>query len=244
MKLTVVGYWHGYPESGEATSGYLLEEEDYKILLDCGSGVLSSLQAYCSITDLDAVVLSHYHHDHQADIGAYQYARLINKGMGTNMKEATIYGHQDDEQAFSKLEYKGVIKAKAYDDHKSLQIGPFLFTFFKTKHPVPCYAMKIESKGKTFVYTADSSYFPELAEFAAEADLLVAECSGYKGDQSAQYGHMTSEDVGKLANISKSKKLVLSHLPHYGNHSQLVNEVQEQYSGDVTLAFTGLLLNM
>ncbi|WP_227936728.1 MBL fold metallo-hydrolase [Alkalihalobacillus deserti] len=244
MKLTVVGYWHGYPEKGEATSGYLLEENDFKLLIDCGSGVLSNLHSYCALTDLDGIILSHYHHDHLADIGAYQYARIINKGMDVDMKESTIYGHSDDEQAFAKLAYQNVVKSQAYQEQTSKNIGPFTFTFKKTDHPVPCYAMRIESKGKTIVYTADSSFFPELAEFANGADLLITECSGYKGDQIAEFGHMTSETAGQLAKQAKPIKLVLSHLPHKGNHEQLRQEVAKHYTGEVILASSGLTFSL
>ncbi|GAE36783.1 MBL fold metallo-hydrolase [Halalkalibacter akibai] len=244
MKLTVVGYWHGYPEKGEATSGYLLEQDQFKLLLDCGSGVLSNVQHYCQITDLDAIVLSHYHHDHQTDIGTFQYARIINKGMGTNMKEATIYGHRDDPKAFAKLEYQNVVNSQEYNDQSSLTIGPFTFTFKKTQHPVPCYAMKIKSQDKTIVYTADSSYFSELADFAKEADLLIAECSGYETDQVSQYGHMNSRDVGLLANQAQPAQLLLSHLPHKGDHKQLQSEVAKQFFGVTLLARAGLTFNL
>ncbi|MFC0557798.1 MBL fold metallo-hydrolase [Halalkalibacter alkalisediminis] len=244
MKLTVVGYWHGYPEKGEATSGFLLEEDEVKLLLDCGSGVLSNVQSYCAVTDLDGIVLSHYHHDHQADIGPYQYARIVNKGMGVEMKEATIYGHQDDQAGFSKLSYQNVVKSQAYQEHSPLKIGPFTFIFKKTTHPVPCYAMRIESRGKTIVYTADSSFFPELATFSKGADLLIAECSGYEGEQIAQYGHMTSEAVGQLAKQAQPTKLILSHLPHKGDHEQLRQEVAKHFFGEVTLARSGLQIRL
>ncbi len=242
MKVTVVGYWHGYPEKGEATSGYLLEHDDWKLLIDCGSGVLSQLPNYCSVNDLAAIVLSHYHHDHQTDIGAFQYARIINKGIGKPLREATIYGHREDEEAFSKLAYHDVVKAVAYQEQTPMSIGPFIFRFFKTHHPVPCYAMRIECANKTFVYTADSSYFEELADFAKEADLLIAECSGYAEDPIAQFGHMTSACVGKLAAKAKPKQLLLSHLPHYGEHEQLRLEVAESFNGTISLAKTGLVI--
>ena len=44
MKMTVVGFWGGFPEAGEATSGYLFEHDGFLLLVDCGSGVLAQLQ--------------------------------------------------------------------------------------------------------------------------------------------------------------------------------------------------------
>ena len=40
MKVTVLGYYGGYPDNGIATSGYLIQTEKINLLLDCGSGVL------------------------------------------------------------------------------------------------------------------------------------------------------------------------------------------------------------
>ncbi len=77
MKLKVIGFWGGYPEANEATSGYLIESNGFNLLIDCGSAVLSKLQESISIDQLDAVVLSHYHHDHIADIGPLQYACYV-----------------------------------------------------------------------------------------------------------------------------------------------------------------------
>lgn len=79
MKLTVIGHWGGYPKMGEASSGYLLEHKGFKLLVDCGSAVLSQLQYYLKPTELDAVIVSHYHPDHVADIGVLQHALLIGK---------------------------------------------------------------------------------------------------------------------------------------------------------------------
>lgn len=82
MKLTVIGCYGGFPAAGEATSGYLFESNGFRLLVDCGSGVLSKLQQYIDIEELDAVLLSHYHHDHIADIGPLQYAKLVGYHLG------------------------------------------------------------------------------------------------------------------------------------------------------------------
>ena len=49
MKMTVVGFWGGFPEAGEATSGYLFEHDGFRLLVDCGSGVLAQLQKYNTV---------------------------------------------------------------------------------------------------------------------------------------------------------------------------------------------------
>ncbi len=71
MKVTVIGCCGGFPAANEATSGYLFQSGGYSLLVDCGSAVLSKLFAYVPAEELDAVILSHYHHDHIADIGRF-----------------------------------------------------------------------------------------------------------------------------------------------------------------------------
>lgn len=242
MKITVVGFWHGYPERNEATSCYLLQYDRWNILLDCGSGALSQLANYCSLLDIDAVVLSHYHHDHAADIGSLQYACLM-ENRTAYKNPLIIYGHNDREY-FKKLPYKDVVEAIAYDEENELSIGPYTFSFLQTVHPKTCYAMKIKRNNRTVVYTADTSYFDELVPFAKEADLLIAECSGYKGDNIKNYGHMTSECVATLAKKAEPHHVLLSHLPHYGDHAQLKKEVRYEYDGKVTIAQSGVTIQV
>ncbi|MEG0781710.1 MBL fold metallo-hydrolase, partial [Carnobacterium sp.] len=75
MKLTILGYWGGYPINNEGTSSYLVESEGYHLLIDAGSASLISLENHLDPLELDAVILSHYHHDHVADIGVLQFMR-------------------------------------------------------------------------------------------------------------------------------------------------------------------------
>src|SRR5690625_3589619 len=73
LKLTVIGCWGGYPAPGGSTSAYMVEKNNFTLLIDLGSGSLSTLQAYKNVMDIDAVIISHYHSDHIADIGVLQY---------------------------------------------------------------------------------------------------------------------------------------------------------------------------
>src|SRR5690625_2742562 len=77
MELTIIGYWGGYPARNGASSMYVLEKDGFMLVIDVGSGGLAKFQKYKSITDIDAVLLSHYHADHIADVGVLQHAVLV-----------------------------------------------------------------------------------------------------------------------------------------------------------------------
>jgi ribonuclease BN (tRNA processing enzyme) len=241
MKVTVIGYWGGFPAVNEATSAYLFEHDGFRLLVDCGSGALAKLQNYTTVEDLDAVILSHYHYDHIADIGPLQYARLIHKTLGADLPVLPIYGHTEDEEAFERLTHNGITEGIAYDPKGELAVGPFSITFLKTVHPVPCYAMRITAGDNTIVYTADSSYIPEFVPFAKGADLLICECNFYAGQNAAPAGHMTSEEAATIAEGAGVGELWLTHLPHIGRHEQLIEEAGRTFRGVIRLARTGLV---
>lgn len=240
VKLTIVGCWGGYPKVNEASTGYFLEHDGFKLMIDFGSGVLAKLQNFVQPEELDALVLSHYHPDHVADIGVLQHARLIQGFLGKKSPQLPIYGHTQDKQEFAKLTYKNITKGVAFDPEKKLEIGPFTITFLTAVHPVLCYAMRIEAGGKVLVYTADTSYKEEFISFASGADLLLSECNFYGSQDGKGAGHMNSYDNGRLAQEAGVKQLILTHLPHYGELEQLVNEALTIYQGPISLAKEGL----
>lgn len=236
MKLTIIGHWGGYPKANEASTGYLLQHEGFNLLIDCGSAVLSKLQNIIEPEKLDAVIISHYHPDHIADIGVLQHARLIQGFLGKKPPCLPIYGHTLDKQEFTKLTYKEITKGIAYNPQNTLSLGPFTIQFLRTVHPAPCFAMRIEADGKTIVYTGDTSYKDEFISFSMGADILLSECNFYADQDGKNAGHMNSSDVGKLGQAAKVKQVILTHLPHYGELSRLIDEAREYYSGPVTLA--------
>ncbi|MFO1445476.1 MBL fold metallo-hydrolase [Bacillus sp. Bva_UNVM-123] len=236
MKLTVIGCWGGFPKVGEASSGYLLQHDGFNLLIDFGSGVLAQMQKLIQPEQIHAVILSHYHPDHIADIGVLQHARLILGYLGKEMECLSIYGHDEDEYEFSKLTYKNITNGVTYKPDKPLIIGPYTIQFLQTEHPVPCYAMKIEAGGKTLVYTADTSYKEAFIPFCRGVDLLLCECNFYGNQDGKNAGHMTSYDAGTLAKKANVKNLMLTHLPQWGNFEDLKGEAAKIYHGPISLA--------
>ena len=64
MKLTVLGCSGSLPGPDSPASGYLVEEDGYRLVLDLGHGALGALQQHVEAPDVDAIVLSHLHGDH------------------------------------------------------------------------------------------------------------------------------------------------------------------------------------
>ena len=60
MKLTILGASGARPNGNDASAGYLVESDTTAIVLDCGSGVVSKLQAAIDpqLRDLSIVSLA------------------------------------------------------------------------------------------------------------------------------------------------------------------------------------------
>src|SRR5579864_2577674 len=74
VRITVLGKSPSWQDAGGACSGYLVEEDDYALLLDCGNGVFSKLRRFRDYVDVGAVLISHLHADHLLDLVPFSYA--------------------------------------------------------------------------------------------------------------------------------------------------------------------------
>ena len=193
MKLTVLGCLGAYPYKNQGTTGYLLQSDGFNLLIDAGSATLIKLQEHLDPLDLDAVILSHYHHDHIADLGVLQYYWQLHHKRNPETL-LSIYGHTKDSIHFEELTMENVSKGHPYFEAEELKIGPFLITFMETIHPVVCYAMRIveETTGKVFVFTGDSGYLESFADFAKDADLFLADTYLFEGNEH-HHAHFTSK---------------------------------------------------
>lgn len=245
MRVTVLGPWGAYPAAGEATAGYLLEYKGKKILLDCGSGVLSVAQKYARLEELSTTFISHRHHDHIADLGCLQYACLIDSDLAKRSESMQIFiaGESLNESDMYRT-MKGS-EVRSVTEHDEWDLHGMKFSFFRTFHEVYCLGVKITDGSKTIVYTADTYFDESLIGFCKDADVLIVETSFYAEIQDAKrYGHMNTIEVGYLAKMANPRKVVLTHLPHFGDPSALVDEVKQQYAGDVLLATSGMVIEL
>lgn len=90
MKLTILG--SGSPEAyaRRASSGFLLEVGEDRILFDCGGGVVDNLIRSGRLPkDITHLFFTHYHSDHMMD-----YARLVHAAWDEGAPPLKVFGPQ------------------------------------------------------------------------------------------------------------------------------------------------------
>lgn len=235
MKLTALGVWGGYPYKDAGTTAYLLTSNSgFNLMIDAGSRAVTELEHEVSPLCIDAVIVSHYHQDHIADLGVLRQYRQLWPKTDPDWDSAIlkIYGHNEDTHEFQNLTLDGVSEGIAYDVKGVQKIGPFDITFTKTVHPIICYAMRITERktGQTLVFTGDTGWFNGLVDFSKDADMLLADVYFFS-DKSNMPNHLSSLEAGRIAREAKVKQLVLTHLPQFGDLEQLRQEAADEAQG-------------
>ncbi|MGI5901296.1 MAG: MBL fold metallo-hydrolase [Desulfitobacteriia bacterium] len=239
MKITVLGFWGAYPKGGEATSGYLLQTAQHNILLDLGSGVLSKLFCRLQPEELDGVFISHFHHDHSADLGCLLYACKNAKAFGRRVEPLPIHIPENAPQ-FPELSKSDYAVGNVVAPDREVEIKGLKASFFKTYHEVCNLAVRIEYQSKTLVYTGDLGPKTDrgIVQFCRDADLLICESSLFEREKGLFEGHLTTEEAAQLAAESGAKALLLTHFPHVGDINQMPVEAAKYYNGEIFQAGT------
>ncbi|MGO3298423.1 MAG: MBL fold metallo-hydrolase [Pseudolactococcus laudensis] len=235
MKLTALGVWGGYPYQDAGTTSYLLSSNSgFNLMIDAGSRAVTELEHEVSPLCIDAVIVSHYHQDHIADLGVLRQYRQLWPKTDPDWDSAIlkIYGHDEDMHEFQNLTLDGVSEGVAYHVNGVQKIGPFDITFTKTVHPIICYAMRITERktGQTLVFTGDTGWFNGLVDFSKDADMLLADVYFFS-DKANMPNHLSSVEAGRIAREANVKKLILTHLPQFGDLEQLRQEAADEAQG-------------
>ncbi len=244
----MLGVSAAFPSEGDACSGYLVHSEDTKILLDCGSGIMSRLPRFSSYDDVEAVLISHLHADHYLDVHILRYALAYSQHKKTPFKKVPLlmppgdYARLANEASAERNKLDDVFQPASMSEKSKIRLGSFELSFSLMNHPLQSFAMKVSGRlGKTMVYSGDTGWTESLIEFAKDADLFLCEATLQEKDKERAFdaGHLTATQAGEIASRAKVKKLVLTHIwPEYEKHQSLL-EASETFSGFIELAEVG-----
>jgi ribonuclease BN (tRNA processing enzyme) len=236
-------------QSDRTPSGYLIEGEDTKIILDTGTGITGNIPgAGLEVADLDAVINTHRHPDHVSDLIPIVQDKIVRSG-SQEETDIILYGpegHRDyvdmrlseevpvslddfEEEFGFDLEVReidGKVKIPGGTmDSIEAEHGPEQFT---------CLSLRLSIDDREILFTGDTDYHEELVEFSRDADILVTDCS--KPHHLKSEGHMTGKESGKLARKADVDTLVLSHLYPEADEHGVRDEAEEEFSGEVIVA--------
>lgn len=241
MRLTIIGGSGGYPGRGEACSGYLVEADGFALLLDPGYGVALALTTP-GAPPFDAVLVSHAHPDHCADLNPILRARAWADDPLPPLPVYAPAGALDAVLALDRPEVvAGSFTLHDLEPGSQMIIGPFQVRSQSLPHPRPNLGFRLSAGGRAMVYTGDCGPSAELVQLAAGADLLLAEASYAETVPSEIVGALSSAaDVGREAAAAKVGRLVLTHLMPRTDEEAARAAARSTFGGSIVVARPGL----
>lgn len=188
ITITPLGTVSPYPKDNQNGPGFLIEYDNYRVMLDCGEGVSRQLNLQTDLNNL-IIIISHLHKDHYAGLSSLAYASYVYKNLGYIDKRIPVYipsGDKptDNSETFYKHNgWDGFVEVESnlqdfdylmnygkenyldfltYQDsyryHETINHGKMEITFCKNPHPLITYSTKIKVDDLTIVYSADTGY--------------------------------------------------------------------------------------
>jgi ribonuclease BN (tRNA processing enzyme) len=246
MRLTVLGACGAWPAAGQACSGYLVEHDGYRLLLDAGYATLPRLLERVTADHVDAVFISHGHPDHCADLNPLLRARALRADPPAPLPVYALPGALD---AVLALDRPGML-ASAYVLHEfragdHLDIGPFHARTRPLPHWVPNAGVRLSAGGRAVAYTGDSGPSPDVVHLARDADLLLAEATYVDRVPEDSRPYLSSaRQAGRQAAAAGAGRLMLTHLWPGTDPAAARAAATEGYHGEVSVAAIDAVLDV
>lgn len=264
-------------QGGAMPSCSLLQMAGKNILIDCGIGASrSEVEAGLSLLEIDAIFITHLHSDHFLELGPLLYTAWttgLTKSISVYGPEG-ISGYWDNFLKAMTFDYEIRIVDEARPPLRDLvdfrDFGPgtvvemekLSVSALRVDHPpvTDCFALRFEGSDKSVVFSADTCYFPPLAEFAKGATVLVHEAMLTAGvdklvartpgaDRLREHlmaSHTPADDAGRIASTAMVGMMVLNHLvpaddPDFAE-ADWITEVSKTWNGKVVIGRDGLTI--
>ena len=258
MRLTVLGKSPAWQDAGGACSGYLIEDGDTAVVVDCGNGVFGKLRERIDYTAVDAVAVTHMHADHFFDLFPYAYGLLLTPrqqpvpvagwpgtasparprliapvGAGPILRSiASAWGDEALVESAFHLE--------EYDRGSSVEVGSLTLRFAEVPHYILTFAIEVAaSDGRRITFGADCRPNEALVEFARDTDLLVIEATLPRPERTGIRGHLTPEEAGDHARRAGAKAALLTHVSDELDSEWIAAEGTRSFGAPVPVASEG-----
>ena len=199
-----------------STGGFWLNLNGTEILVDPGPGsIVHSTKRKLKAENLSAIILSHRHLDHSADVNIMAEAMT----QGGFKKHGILFAPADaveTEPVIFPYIRKLLDGVEILEEGKTYSIGNISFsTPVRHIHPVETYGLVFRTAGHTFSHITDTRYFDGLAKHYG-GELVIINVVFLEPHTSADHpglpiDHLSVPDVERLVKEIKPKVAILTH---------------------------------
>jgi ribonuclease Z len=218
------------------TSAQLVRAGESRMLVDCGTNAARQLALSPSeLTELTAVVLTHWHPDHVSGLPT-----LLRRTETRKRDESLpVYGPAPPRGVWRAVRAASRTRLLAHlhpiEPGDSIELPGFRFTAIATEHAIPSVGWEIAETGtygRRVVLSGDTRPVSGIAASARGADLLVHEATFITRDRAKAHtsGHSTALEAAELAAEARVGALALTHLPDRYERGQIMREASAAYT--------------
>jgi ribonuclease BN (tRNA processing enzyme) len=221
VKLTVVGCSPAWPNPGGAQSGYLVESEGGRLLLDCGPGVLPRLRAREGWPRVDAIAITHFHLDHWGDVVPWVWG--LQFGPAADFDPPELWLPPGGRETLARLGehlgqrdmFEAAFRIEEYADGAPFTAAGSTVTPRRVLHyKMLAFGFRVSQNGTTLAYSGDSGPSDALPELAQDADLFLCEATLLAPNpEGGTRGHLAAAEAAEAFRASGAKRLLLTHRP-------------------------------
>lgn len=252
-RLVVLGSCGAWPEPGRACSGFLLEHNGFRIVLDLGYGTLPRLLALLDSTvgdGIDAVVITHRHPDHVIDLHGLFRARWFGRRGAAPIPLYAPSGVPDLITSLEQADADAV--CEVFDWHETpcdrTEVGPFHLETRSLPHFVPNVGVRLSCPDFTIAYSGDTGPDPALAELGRGVDLFIVDATsrdqraGSAPPANGPQLNLRAAEAGAAAAAAVATRLMLTHFWPGNDRERSRADAAAAFGGEILLADEGLVV--
>jgi ribonuclease BN (tRNA processing enzyme) len=223
-----------------------VEHDGFQLVVDLGYATLPALLSHVPASEVDAVLVSHGHPDHCADLNPLLRARALAEDPPSALP---VYAPPGALDAVLALDRPGLLDAaydlRAFTPGDGFELGPFRVATRLLPHWLPNAGVRLTAGAFAIAYTGDTGPSPEIVALAGDSDLLIAEAT-YPDSVPVHFAAYLSsaQQAGEYAAKASARRLLLNHLWPGTDPARSVHAARRWYAGPVEVATGGIVVDL
>jgi len=244
IEIAVIGSGTAIPTKNHSPASIFMSADGFNALLDIGPGSISKLPYYdINVFTIENIFITHFHPDHILDLATFflicDFGAKERNGLNLNLVGPIGMKNfvTNLMQLFPDIQFPSNPINYIEMDQSEININQCRVQSILSGHTKNSISYRFEFNQTTIIYTGDCIYSKGLEDFSYNSDLLICECSFPEGWETKD--HMTSREVGSLAQKAHVKKLIVTHLYPPAFEVDINSQIAKYYSGEILIATDG-----